>query len=247
MPTAPWEVSERVTHAELVDTLAAHLWQPTRLVWTGVAIGSVMLQRGCPVPDVLTAQKSYTDPKLTAYEVKVSRADFQSDMRSGKWLRYQEVTNRVLFAVPKGLVDPKEVPSGAGLIVWNPERKAWRCLRAGRLAQVDLAAFEWQSLLFARPWRGKAVRDLRYRRSGVDVHDLEEIAKEQGKALAKVAARLGEERKEHTLLGVLREHFGEELPSAWGLQDALKKARDEGLRDEAGRAMRILQSALGGE
>jgi len=236
-----------MTHAALVDTLAAHLWQPTRLVWTGVAIGSVMLQCGCPVPDVLTAQKSYTNPKLTAYEVKVSRADFLSDMRSGKWLRYREVTNRVLFAVPKGVVESKEIPPEAGLIVWNPERKAWRCLRAGRLAQVDLAAFEWQSLLFAQPWDGKGPRDLRYRRLGMDEYDLEDIAKQQGKALAKVAARLGEERREHTLLGILREHFGGELPSAWALQDALKKARDEHLREEIGRAMHMLQSALGGE
>ena len=26
-----------MTHAELVKSLAAHLWQPSRLLWTGVA------------------------------------------------------------------------------------------------------------------------------------------------------------------------------------------------------------------
>ncbi len=233
-----------MTHSELVNSLAAHLWQPSRLVWAGVAIGSRWLQGGCPVPDVLTAQKSYTKPMLTAYECKVSRADFQSDMRSGKWLRYREVTSRVLFAVPRGLVKRDEVPTEAGLIVYNADKRSWVVLRAGRVAQVDLAAFEWQSLLFARPWEGEGTRNLRYRRLGLDRDDLEDAAHRQGQALAALKARLAEERVEHELLGVLREHFDGTLPDSWRLQKALEDAGDAGLRTEAQRTVRLLQAAL---
>lgn len=233
-----------MSHTALVNSLAAHLWQPSRLLWTGVAIGSKWLQGGCPVPDVLTAQKSYTKPMLTAYEVQASRADFQSDMRSGKWLRYREVTSRVLFAVPRGLIKRDEVPTEAGIIVYNPDKQSWTVLRAGRVAQVDLAAFEWQSLLFARPWEGEGTRDLRYQRLGLDRADLEAAARLQGKALAGVKARLAEERVEHALLGVLREHFGGSLPDGWSLQEALEADGDPGLRREAQRASRILQNAL---
>jgi len=233
-----------MTHVELVESLAAHLWQPSRLLWTGVAIGSRWLQGGCPVPDVLTAQKSYTKPMITAYEVKASRSDFQSDMRSGKWLRYREVTNRVLFAVPQGLVKRDEVPAEAGLIVYNADKCSWVVLRAGRVAQVDLAAFEWQSLLFARPWKGEGGRDLRYQELGLERHELEEAAHRQGKALADVKARLKDERVEHELLGALREHCDGDLPSTWKLRELLKASRDGALRTEAGRACRILSNAL---
>ena len=233
-----------MTHAELVNSLASHLWQPSRLIWTGVAIGSRWLQGGCPVPDVLTAQKSYTKPMLTAYEVKASRADFQSDMRSGKWLKYREVTSRVLFAVPRGLVKRDEVPIEAGIIVYNPEKQSWAVHRAGRLAQVDLAAFEWQSLLFAQTWEGEGTRDLRYRRLGLDRYELEEAARLQGKALADVKARLKDERTEHNLLGVLREHCGGELPDTWELEKLLRAGTDGVLRIEVERACRILSNAL---
>lgn len=56
-------------------------------------------------------------------EVKVSRADFLSDIRSEKWKRYRRFSARIWFAAPQGIVRPDELPDGLGLIEFrNP---AW--------------------------------------------------------------------------------------------------------------------------
>jgi hypothetical protein len=50
-----------------------------------------------------------------AHEIKISRADFLRDVRSGKWKSYTRFSSRVFFAAPIGLIQPSEVPDGAGL------------------------------------------------------------------------------------------------------------------------------------
>lgn len=55
-------------------------------------------------------------PDPTVYEVKVSRADFQSDVRAGKWRHYRHLCNRLYFAAPAGMLAKHDLPEGAGLI-----------------------------------------------------------------------------------------------------------------------------------
>jgi hypothetical protein len=72
--------------------------------------------------DVLLARKARRmgigHIELLAVEVKVSRADFLSDVRrpekQGPW---REIAHRHAYAVPDGLVTKDEVPEGCGLIV----------------------------------------------------------------------------------------------------------------------------------
>lgn len=58
-----------------------------------------------------------------SHEVKVSRADFLSDVRSGKWQNYKRFSCRIFFACPAGLIEPHEVPEGAGL--WHFVNDRW--------------------------------------------------------------------------------------------------------------------------
>lgn len=54
------------------------------------------------------------------YEIKVSRADFRTEMRKpGKRLNALALCNRFYFAVPAGMVTPAEVPDDSGLIWVN--------------------------------------------------------------------------------------------------------------------------------
>lgn len=56
--------------------------------------------------------------ELLAIEVKVSRADFLSDVRRPeKQAPWREVAHRHAYAVPEGLVSADEVPAESGLIV----------------------------------------------------------------------------------------------------------------------------------
>lgn len=57
--------------------------------------------------------------KYTAIEIKVSRADFKRDTEEKRRM-WRSITHRFVYAVPKGLVDPSEVPTYAGLWEYDP-------------------------------------------------------------------------------------------------------------------------------
>lgn len=52
-----------------------------------------------------------------AIEIKVTRADFNSEMKEpAKRLAAQSFSNYFSFAAPRGIIDPDELPRGIGLI-----------------------------------------------------------------------------------------------------------------------------------
>lgn len=108
------------SHDALVSDLAGHLKAPDRMVWENMQLG----RQGSPRPDVYTINKSYVNPCPTAYECKISVADFRSDVTSGKWSSYLEYAHSVTFAVPSGLVSKSDVPAMCGLIVRH--ENTWR-------------------------------------------------------------------------------------------------------------------------
>ncbi len=78
-----------------------------------VPLGSVWFApygEGVPRADLVEIKPSYTRFCVSIYEVKVSRADFLSDIKSGKWRGYLPHCHRIYFATPAGLVDKKEIP-----------------------------------------------------------------------------------------------------------------------------------------
>lgn len=86
-----------------------------------------------PVPDVLPDGWTMSDSKLirridglmleggkyTAIEIKVSRADFKRDTEEKRRM-WRSITHRFIYAVPKGLIDPSEVPAYAGIWEYDP-------------------------------------------------------------------------------------------------------------------------------
>ncbi len=111
-------------------------------------------------PDVF-AIKATLNPKKwnpITYEVKTSVADFQSDIRSGKWKKYQPFSAYIVFAIPMHLTGKIELPPGCGLIVrysnyWSRE------VRGKRNKDWTLTDRQWMNLcLKARnpsPWEFK--------------------------------------------------------------------------------------------
>lgn len=131
-------------HDALAADLKAHLSANTRerLIWCDMQLGPA----GSPRPDVYVLPKSYSKFTPTAYEIKISRADFQADVNAGKWQKYYAFASAVIFAVPDGLIKTTELPGGAGLIV----RKAnvWRLAKAPKVNALDnLPREAWMKLV----------------------------------------------------------------------------------------------------
>ncbi|MEM9388331.1 MAG: hypothetical protein AAGA68_24985 [Pseudomonadota bacterium] len=119
-------VNEAWRHDALADDLASHLSRPERMVWTDMQMGPA----GSPRPDVFAMQKSYTNPKPVAYEIKVSLQDLRKDITEGKALGYLKFSSALVFAVPRELSAAalKLLPPRAGLMVrseraWSTRRK----------------------------------------------------------------------------------------------------------------------------
>lgn len=119
-------------HDELLNDLAEHLERPERMMWRDMPMGPAGSQR----PDVWTLNKSYANPRPLAYEVKVSIADYRSDVTSGKWQGYLAYSSGVYFCVPKGLITKADLPTGAGLMVRS--EKTWRSVKSPTLQPVKI-------------------------------------------------------------------------------------------------------------
>lgn len=63
--------------------------------------------------DAWAMARSWTRPKFTAHEIKVSRGDF---LRDDKWTAYLSVCNELYFVCPPGLIAVGECPAECGLL-----------------------------------------------------------------------------------------------------------------------------------
>jgi len=131
-------------HDQLANDLADHLFNPNRMVWTDFIMGSA----GNCRPDVFTLKKSFTNPDSRAYEIKVSTADFRSDITSGKWRKYLKYASCVTFCTPKGLVAKADIPAGCGLMVRG--ENGWSTVKAPtRQVMPELDRDLWMKLLMS--------------------------------------------------------------------------------------------------
>ncbi|WP_431860072.1 hypothetical protein [Azospirillum sp.] len=215
-------------HDALADDLAAHLDGPERLVWTNMQLGP----SGSPRPDVYTIPRVYSRFTPLAYEVKVSVADFRSDVTSGKWQSYLAFACAVVFAVPAGLVGKGDIPPGCGLMARGPG--GWRMIKAPTLKVLDnLPLPAWQKLMLdglERMDRRRAVeprdisrwrtRDTVSREIGNDVADLFRDADTVRKAATELLSLTGRPDKADGSWGLTKAiqtlaYHGKQVKETW--------------------------------
>lgn len=130
-----------MTHDDLARDLADSLRSEQRMVWCDMQLGP----SGSPRPDVYAMYKSYSQPQPTAYEVKVTAADFRADVTAGKWQTYLAFAQGVYFACRSGLITKDAVPARCGLIVRGPV--GWKVARRPVLSPVTVPEPVWLKLL----------------------------------------------------------------------------------------------------
>lgn len=97
--------------------------------------------------DGLAVTKSYTNPNIIGYEIKVSRNDFKQD---NKWHLYLQYCNEFYFVVPKGLVKKEELPDNVGLIWYNPETGALRTVKKAMYRVIEKPVGVYEYIIFSR-------------------------------------------------------------------------------------------------
>lgn len=137
-----------IEHDELAEDLAAAIGL---MPFMNVPLGSVYLSNWGEAParaDVVGIKPSYNRFCLSVYEVKVSRADFLSDIRSEKWKSYLPHCNRFYFAMPQGIATREEIPDPAGLYVKGP--KGWSAIKGAQKIDVEIPTETLKALIFSK-------------------------------------------------------------------------------------------------
>jgi len=143
------EKTEHVT-ARLIESFNSDEWITAK----EVAV------RGCDgrIDVVAVRRRQYLRKQFRAYEVKVSRSDFLSDVGSQKWRKYLSICHQVYFAAPAGLLRKEEIPKGAGLTVYG--KKGWQVVKSAPVHEPEnLDADAVLSILFSATRQHLSTRD----------------------------------------------------------------------------------------
>ena len=180
---------------------------------------------------------SYARKDLRAYEIKVSKSDFLSDVNTGKWKRYLNVFHRVYFAAPSGLIKKTEVPEEAGLIVRGD--KGWSVVKTARAHNPPNLSVDSILALLSRGYeQDREIRNLRERMlyTGGVITDARSFGFKTREILARKKTEL--EPALQALKEVIEKEFGMPLNQRWdveriteelsGMFDLLTRLRQDG-------------------
>lgn len=129
-----------MTHNAVASSLAAHLrgrYCNHRVTWENLSFSDWSNPQdslNCR-PDVFSIIPTLNVEKCRPWtcEVKVSRADFLSDIRSDKWRQYMAFSCRVFFAAPSEVINPLELPPETGL--WELSADKWRLVKPAKFCK----------------------------------------------------------------------------------------------------------------
>jgi hypothetical protein len=109
-----------------------------RVVLTECTLGPTWNQAGHPGRvDVLSIGIIWTSFDSRIFECKASVNDFRSDAKEGKWEKYLPYCSRFYFACVQGLLAKKDIPDGAGLIVFDQKKEVWRYIKHPNHRKVE--------------------------------------------------------------------------------------------------------------
>lgn len=228
----PKRLSLSAQARELKASLADHLRAGGWVTFTEMPLGSVFEHDGrLPRADVLAFKKSYVQPLVSIYEVKISAQDAYRDIDTGKWEKYLPYCQRFFYAMPGGLLRDKDVPTTCGLMVKG--ENGWMVRRAPKARPFPLDGNMLLACLFrGYEWyTGDKRREERLRMLELHRPITRRRAKELGHKLGVLIANPSGDLEEAARLKEVAEaYLGEEKRSLW---QALAAARQKLTREIA--------------
>jgi hypothetical protein len=97
--------------------------------------------------DAVAFKKSWAHPRITGYEVKVSRSDF---LRDEKFTGYLPYVHELYIAAPAGLVKQEELPKEVGLIWYDSEKDKLAVKRRPPFRQIEINAQMLLYIIYSR-------------------------------------------------------------------------------------------------
>lgn len=140
----------RVPHNTLAERLAHHLQTRDRITWLNIEfrVSPGILAR----PDVFSVAATFNESRLSpmVHEVKVSRADFLSDVQKPeKRGAYGKIACYVQYCVPEGLVNLSEVPKDCGLVIERSDG-TFDTVRRGPRNKVSLTPGHFMNMVLKK-------------------------------------------------------------------------------------------------
>jgi hypothetical protein len=97
--------------------------------------------------DAVAFKKSWAHPRITGYEVKVSRSDF---LRDEKFTSYLPYVHELYIATPAGLVKREELPQEIGLIWYDKEKDKLTVKKRPPPRQIEINAQMLLYIIYSR-------------------------------------------------------------------------------------------------
>lgn len=101
--------------------------------------------------DAVAFRKSWLNPCITGYEIKISRADF---LRDNKWQNYQKYCHEFWFVCPvvgvdgNPVINVDELPGDVGLIYYSVEHDSLFVKRRAMRREIDMRSAEVVGMLY---------------------------------------------------------------------------------------------------
>ncbi len=118
--------------------------------FTEVKNGPTHVTHELLIMDAVAFKKSWANPCIMGYEIKVSRNDFLGD---DKWRGYLPYCNEFSFVCPKGMIELNEIPDDVGLIYYNPDKETLYTRR--RAAYKDIETPVGMLMYLIMRWDGQ--------------------------------------------------------------------------------------------
>lgn len=116
--------------------------------------------------DVIDIKHDFNKMDIHIIEIKASREDFLSDIRTEKFKKYLQHCNRFSFGINEGIANKNEIPAKIGLIVRN--KNGWKTVKQSKKINEEVSYQTLQSLLIHRIQQSKDLinreRNILYKR-----------------------------------------------------------------------------------
>ena len=183
--------------------------------------------------DGLAIARSWANPVVTGYEIKVSRSDFMADEKYYMYLTY---CNMFYFVCPTGLIQPEELPENIGLL-WT-SKTGTRLYKKKKAAyrDVDISSDLYKYILISRAeiknpgyyndnkytvefwekWLEKKEYNQEFGRTVRG--SIKRVIQDKIDKIERENRKLQDENKEYSVIKEMLNEAGINITSTWGLK-----------------------------